>query len=130
MKQEWWKKLDEDQLYIMSSYLQEMERVRGQVPVKFKATEACSCCGNVGYVPQHHRFLCVFCWTCAPMLADFTEAAEEMRAKQGKGEYSWDKVRSNIPIGIEDVQHDESPSDILIYTDRNFTQDELKALIS
>jgi len=22
----------------------------------------CSCCGEVGWVPDHHRFLCVFCY--------------------------------------------------------------------
>jgi hypothetical protein len=114
---------------VLTDYLEEMERVRCMAKVDFKVTQACSCCGEVGYVPTHHRFLCVFCWVTASLLATPQDVAEDSYTRQGKGEESWDKVRSNIPIGIEGTEREPDVYYTLEFNARDYTQAELQAMI-
>ena len=114
---------------ILSNYLEEMELVNGMAKVNFIKKKACSSCGEEGYVPEHHKYLCVFCWATASY---FVEAHEDLHEKVRHG-YSdkpgFDRVNLNMPVGIQGIYHDKTPSDIMIYNDKNFTQEELQAMI-
>ena len=116
--------------YVLSDYLEEMARANGMEKVNFKVKQACSCCGETGYVPEHHKFLCVFCWVSAPFFAqesfEVFDTSEGPNRAEGRG---IDKVNTNVPASIEGIHHDETPSDILIYNAKNFSQDELQAMI-
>jgi len=119
--------LDKDRRFILSSYLEEMERVNGMAKVDFAVTRECSCCGETGYVPTHHKFLCVFCYVAAPFFATNEVKPFGERDSEGRG---IDKVNINIPIGIEGVEIDQSSSDITVYSAEYYTQAELQAMVS
>jgi hypothetical protein len=119
--------LDKDRRFILSSYLEEMERVNEMGKVDFAVTRECSCCGETGYVPKHHKYLCVFCWVAAPFFATNEAKPFGERDSEGRG---IDKVNINIPIGIEGVEFDQSSSDITVYSAKYFSQEELQAMVS
>ena len=50
--------LSKERRRILSEYLEEMIGVR----VTFKKEQECSGCEEVGWVPTHHRCVCVFCY--------------------------------------------------------------------
>lgn len=89
------RKLDEDKRSIYFYYVKEIFPVRGMYPkILFSNTKECSCCGEVGWVPKDHRFLCIFCWV--------TNRYGEMEPEIPDNERG--RIRGDVPrcpVGIE-----------------------------
>ena len=125
-----WERLDNDQQFILSNYLEEMEPVMGMLKVRF-TDRICTCCGQSGFVPEHHKFLCVFCYVSAPFFVEnltepFKTENFAIRESDGKG---IDKVNINIPIGIAGLPEEPNVYRTVKYSSKNMTQEELQALI-
>ena len=122
--------LDDVRRKILADYLDEMQRVSCMAKVDFAVTRECSCCGETGYVPTHHKYLCVFCWVSAPYFAEETYhifgGSYTNRSTDGKG---LDKVRINIPVGIEGTKMEPEVYYTKEFSARDYTQAELQAMI-
>jgi hypothetical protein len=121
-----WDSLDEERKTLLSNYLYEVETVTGTNRVRFTKKE-CSCCGEVGFVPEKHRFLCVFCYETAHYFDESVrDLYEQMRRTASSG---YDKVRMNIPIGIKGTIEEPEVYNTTVYSTKDMTQEELQALI-
>lgn len=125
-----WDNLDKDRRHMLYDYLKEMEPVNGIDKVRFTKRE-CSCCGEVGFVPEHHRFLCVFCWVTAHYFDDpLPDILKAMRETPDYDSGGRDKVATNIPIGIEGIGIEPEVYSTTIYSSDDYSQEELQAMIS
>lgn len=110
-------------LRILNDYLEDMALVRGQGQVKFSKTKVCTCCGEAGYVPEHHRFLCVFCY-CAHQNYDPHDA-------EAHDQYQW--KRGDMPrLSIPRIGESEEPDTYYTkeFSTIEFTQEELEMILA
>jgi hypothetical protein len=128
MKNAKWNQLDSDQRVMVKGWLEERYPSGVHEPTKlFKETQPCSCCGETGWVPAVHKFLCVFCWVAAPYFAEYRQDNDVgMKDNDGRGT---DKVSTNIPIGIQGTPTEPNVYYTMTFNARDFTQDQLEAMI-
>ncbi len=105
---------------ILTAYFKEYECGGMAKPVLSKERE-CTCCGEIGFVPKHHKYLCIFCWNHAGVASiDHTISTDR----------ALDRVRINIPIGIEGTKVEPEVYYTQIYNRKNSTQKFLDSLVS
>lgn len=128
MKNAKWQQLDTDQKVMMKGWLDERYPSGVHEPKRlFRETQPCSCCGETGWVPTVHKYLCVFCWVAAPYFAEYQQDSDiGLKDNDGKG---MDRVSTNIPAGIEGTPTEPQVYSTVEYSAEKMTQEELQALI-
>lgn len=116
-----WDELSKYKRHILKDYLEEMTPVRNMEGVSFDSKRACSACGEAGYVPTHHRFLCVFCWCIYQTKEPFGGSMVEDGWVQGD--------KSRMPIPIQGIVQDEGVIYTVTYNAKNCTQADLQSLV-
>lgn len=104
---------------ILVAYFKEYECGGMAKPVISK-TRACTCCGEIGFVPNHHKYLCIFCWNHAGVATQDHVISTDR---------ALDKVRINIPIGIEGTEMEPEVYHTMTFSARDYTQEQLQAMI-
>lgn len=116
-----WDNLEKHEKQMLSDYLREYKGFCEEMASVRFSNRACTCCGRTGYVPEHHRYLCVFCWVhpgmdgepttvCHLHSLDGDDGSRRMYAP-GEGD-NQDLFR--YPVGIEGEEH--PPDGHVVYT--------------
>lgn len=93
------------------------------VTVVFSKTRACHCCGNVGWVPEHFRFLCVFCYVKHQTFDP--HESEDYTVPHG-----W--MRGDVPRMAIPYEGDSTEPETYYtqeFSDLEFTQEELRMIL-
>jgi hypothetical protein len=109
----------EEKRALLSAYMDSMAPVRGMEQVKFSKTRACSNCGEIGFVPTHHKYLCVFCWRNYGNL-------------QPRGEETippHKRTKKRIPIRRADEPIEPEVYSTVVYSSKDMTQEQLRAIL-
>lgn len=128
MKDAKWQELDKDRRVMMKGWLDNQYPIIGMEPTRlFKETQPCSCCGETGWVPTSHKYLCVFCWVAAPYLAHNVQDSDVgLKDSDGKGT---DRVSTNIPVGIEGTPREPDVYNSVVYVNTGDNQEFLRSLV-